>query len=130
MSRTDEELIRDALDHIDVLKRHLNRGDLDDETVADAVSLRLAAAIEAIAEASPQLRERSFGDEWRIIWSTAIASSMDTHTSTWTSSGTPSSTIFRTSSDDSEPRSSRHAASINARRARCPWRESNPQPFP
>ncbi|HEU4849967.1 MAG TPA: HepT-like ribonuclease domain-containing protein [Terrimesophilobacter sp.] len=70
MSRTDEELIRDALDHIDVLKRHLARGDLDDETVADAVSLRLAAAIEAVAEASPELRERTFGDEWKIIWST------------------------------------------------------------
>ncbi len=53
MSRTDEELIRDALDHIEALKRHLTRGDLDDETVADAVSLRLAAAIEAVAEASP-----------------------------------------------------------------------------
>ena len=84
MSRTDDELIRDALAHIEVLKRHLTRGELADETVADAVSLRLAATIEAIAEASPELRERAFSDEWKIIWSTAIESPVATHTSTRT----------------------------------------------
>ncbi|MCC6269903.1 MAG: DUF86 domain-containing protein [Microbacteriaceae bacterium] len=70
MSRADEELIRDALDHIEALKRHLARSDLADETVADTVSLRLAAAIEAVAETSPEFRERTFGNEWKIVWST------------------------------------------------------------
>jgi len=70
MSRADEELIRDALDHIEALKRHLARNDLADETVADAVSLRLAAAIEAVAETSPEFREHTFGNEWKIVWST------------------------------------------------------------
>jgi uncharacterized protein with HEPN domain len=70
VSRSDDELVRDALDHIDVLKRHLARGDLADETVADAVSLRLASAIEAVSETSREFRERHFGDEWNIIWAT------------------------------------------------------------
>ena len=70
MSRSDDELVSDALDHIEVLKRHLQRGDLGDETVADAVSLRLAAAIEAVSETSVEFCERTFGDEWKIIWAT------------------------------------------------------------
>ena len=70
MSRSDDELVKDALDHIQVLKRHLKRGDLSDETVADAVSLRLAAAIEAISETSAKFRERTFGDDWKVIWAT------------------------------------------------------------
>lgn len=70
MSRTDEELIRDALNHIDALKRHLERADLSDETVADAVSLRLAAAIESLAQTTASFRETTFGAEWRDMWAT------------------------------------------------------------
>lgn len=70
MNRSDEELVHDALDHIEMLKRHLNRGDVADETVADAVSLRLGAAIEAISETTVEFRERTFGNDWKIIWAT------------------------------------------------------------
>lgn len=70
MSRSDDELVHDALDHIDVLRRHLDRGDLADETVADAISLRLSAAIEAISETSIEFRDRNFGEDWKIIWAT------------------------------------------------------------
>jgi len=70
VSRSDVELVGDALDHIEVLKRHLNRGDLADETVADAVSLRLAAAIEAVAATTVEFRNETFGDEWKLIWAT------------------------------------------------------------
>jgi uncharacterized protein with HEPN domain len=70
VSRLDEELVHDALDHIEMLKRHLDRGDIADETVADAVSLRLAAAIEAISETTFEFRERTFGNDWKIIWAT------------------------------------------------------------
>lgn len=70
MSRSDEELVRDALDHVEVLKRHLERGDLADETIADAVSLRLSAAIEAVSETTAEFRARIFGDDWKIIWAT------------------------------------------------------------
>ena len=70
MSRSDEEHVRDALDHLSVLDRHRRRGDLADETIADAVSLRLAAAIEAISATSEAYRARVFGAEWKIIWAT------------------------------------------------------------
>ena len=62
---SDVELVHDALDHIDVLKRHLTRGDL-----ADAVSLCLASAIDAVSETSGEFREQHFGDDWKIIWAT------------------------------------------------------------
>jgi uncharacterized protein with HEPN domain len=34
------------------------------------VSLRLAAAIEAISKTSPPFRAQHFGDEWAIVWAT------------------------------------------------------------
>ena len=67
---SDVELVHEALAHIDVLKRHLTRGDLADETIADAVSLRLASAIDAVSETSGEFREQHFGDDWKIIWAT------------------------------------------------------------
>lgn len=70
MSRTDHELVREALDHLVVLRRHLERGDLADETVADAVSLRLAASIESLSRTSDQLRLRAFGTMWPVMWAT------------------------------------------------------------
>lgn len=70
MTRTNDELIGDALAHIAALKRHLDRTDLADETVADAVSLRLAAAIESLSDLDLSLRDRLFGEEWKVIWAT------------------------------------------------------------
>lgn len=70
MSRSDREYILDAQQHLAVLRQHLQRGHLDDQTVADAVSLRLAAAIESISRASDDLRSRLFGDDWSLMWAT------------------------------------------------------------
>jgi uncharacterized protein with HEPN domain len=70
VSRTDEELVLDALEHIRMLHLQLERSDLADHTVADAVSLRLAASIESISIASQSLRDRVFGDQWPIVWAT------------------------------------------------------------
>jgi uncharacterized protein with HEPN domain len=70
MSRSDDELVGDALEHLRMLHHHLERADLADETVADAVSLRLAATIESLSAASPPLRDRVFGDQWSIVWAT------------------------------------------------------------
>jgi len=44
MSRSDDELIAESLDHLAALRRHMDRGDLNDETVVDAVALRLQNA--------------------------------------------------------------------------------------
>ncbi len=70
MSRSDQELVRDALDHIDVLKGHLTQGNLSDITIADAVNMRLSAAIETLAQTTPELREKYFGAEWQLMWAT------------------------------------------------------------
>jgi uncharacterized protein with HEPN domain len=70
VSRTDKELVSDALEHLRVLHLHLTRSDIGDQTVADAVSLRLSAAIESISMGSQPLRERVAGDEWPVIWAT------------------------------------------------------------
>lgn len=70
MSRTDRELLADAMDHLDMLHRHLERTDLDEQLVADAVALRLAAAIESVARISRERRDEAFGDEWPLIWAT------------------------------------------------------------
>jgi len=69
VSRTDAERITDALTHIDILRSHLTRGTLADATVADAVALRLAAAIEALHTRDGALEERLFGTGWHAIWS-------------------------------------------------------------
>jgi uncharacterized protein with HEPN domain len=63
-------MLSDALDHLEVLRRHQARADLDDQTVADAVALRLAAAVEAVAGIDPERRQQAFGDDWALIWAT------------------------------------------------------------
>ncbi|MBO0981649.1 DUF86 domain-containing protein [Microbacterium sp. SD291] len=50
------------------MHRHLERGVVDDETVADAVSLRLAAMIETLHRGGAELTTDLFGDEWMVIW--------------------------------------------------------------
>lgn len=39
MSRDDAELVADAIEHLAILRRHVARGDLADETVAEAARL-------------------------------------------------------------------------------------------
>lgn len=70
MTRTNTELARDALEHFAVLRRHVERRDLADETVADAVSMRLSAAIEALSQTDESFRTRVLGSEWRVMWAT------------------------------------------------------------
>lgn len=68
MNRTLEERLAEAVAHLDAMHRHLERGSIDDETVADAVSLRLAATIETLHRGAPELTTELFGDEWAVIW--------------------------------------------------------------
>lgn len=68
MTRTAAELLAEVVAHLDVLHRHLERGSVDDATVADAVSLRLAAAIEALHRGGSDLTTDLFGDDWPVIW--------------------------------------------------------------
>lgn len=48
----------------------MKKAGLDDQTVADAVCLRLASAIECVGDLSPELRAKVFGDDWPLIWAT------------------------------------------------------------
>lgn len=48
MSRTNAEHLANAKEHLRRLRGHLDRGDLDDDTVFDAVCMRLSAAIESV----------------------------------------------------------------------------------
>lgn len=68
MSRTVKELVAEAIAHLDAMHRHLEHGSIDDQTIADAVSLRLAAFIEALHRGAPELTTDLFGDEWPCIW--------------------------------------------------------------
>lgn len=70
MSVSDTDLAVDALHHLTVLRDHLTRGDLSDSVVADAVCLRLAAAIDSLARGSELLRTQTCGDEWHVVWAT------------------------------------------------------------
>lgn len=69
MKQTDIEKLQAARDHLAQLRRHLSRGDLDDDTVFDAVCMRLSAAIESVAMVSETSRLSAFGDAWPAIWS-------------------------------------------------------------
>ncbi len=70
MSRSDRQLLADALSHLEVLRNHQARCDLDDQTIVDAVSLRLAAAIEAVANITVDVRASAFGADWPLMWAT------------------------------------------------------------
>lgn len=70
MSRSDEELVADALHHLAILRKHMDHSELSDQLVADAVSLRLAAAIEALAQGSEAVQAGLFGPDWADMWAT------------------------------------------------------------
>lgn len=69
MSRTPGEHIANAREHLRVLHEHLDRGDLDDSTIFDAVCMRLSAAIESIGSIDEDLRNQVFVSTWPAVWS-------------------------------------------------------------
>lgn len=68
MTRDDATHLRNAVEHLERLQAHLGRGDLDDDTVFDAVCMRLSAAIESVAAITPRLRDEHWGEDWPAIW--------------------------------------------------------------
>jgi uncharacterized protein with HEPN domain len=67
--RSDVELVAAARAHLAALRRHLERGDLTDDTIVDAVCMRLSAAIESVAMVDDERRSRAYGEVWPAIWS-------------------------------------------------------------
>jgi uncharacterized protein with HEPN domain len=65
--RNDLVRIAGAREHLEILRSHLTRGDLDDAVVFDAVCLRLAAAIECVGAVDAAVRDDVFGTSWPAI---------------------------------------------------------------
>lgn len=69
MSRTDTEHLANAKEHLRRLRQHLDRGDIEDDTVFDAVCMRLSAAIESVGAVDDAHLSEEFGASWPAIWS-------------------------------------------------------------
>jgi uncharacterized protein with HEPN domain len=70
VTRTERELIEEALEHLEVLGSHLQRGGMDDPLIVDAVCMRLSAAIASLSNLPEARRMSLFGHDWHAMWST------------------------------------------------------------
>lgn len=70
MSRSDHDIILEALDHLAIMREHQQRGSLDDAVILDAICLRLASAIESLSRLPAERLDDLFGGEWRAMWAT------------------------------------------------------------
>ncbi len=67
MSRSEREVLREALTHFELMVDHA-RGDVMDQLVVDAVSMRLSAGVEVLNRLDSSVRDRLFGDSWPLMW--------------------------------------------------------------
>lgn len=65
-SRTPLELIDEALHHLEVAQSYAQR-DLTDPMTLDAISLRLAAGIEAFGSLPPHIRDEASKSDWHVL---------------------------------------------------------------
>ena len=63
MTRSSDEVLRDALAHLMMTQDYATR-DLDDQLVIDAICMRLSAGIETLAALDASDRDALFGDTW------------------------------------------------------------------
>ncbi len=80
MSRSTQELLREALIHLELASKYGSDEDLD-QLVIDAICMRLSAGIEVLARLDFHVRTKLFGDNWQFMWGCATASL--TATSWW-----------------------------------------------
>ena len=67
MSRSTQELLREALVHLEMAGNYAE-GDGLEQLVIDAICMRLSAGIEVLARLDPGVRARLFGDNWQLMW--------------------------------------------------------------
>jgi uncharacterized protein with HEPN domain len=67
LSRLDRTRLADIADAIGAIRQHLERGDLDDGLVYDAVRVRLIEIGEAVKAISPELLDEAPGVPWSAI---------------------------------------------------------------
>jgi len=67
VSRSTQELLREALVHLELANSYAGHEDLD-QLVIDAICMRLSAGIEVLARIDSPLRTNLFGDNWQFMW--------------------------------------------------------------
>jgi uncharacterized protein with HEPN domain len=67
VSRHDGSRLSDVVEAIEAIRSHLDRGDLNDGLVYDAVRLRLIEIGEAVKGISPELLQQEPDIPWRAI---------------------------------------------------------------
>lgn len=67
MSRSTQELLHDALVHMELASAYAGGEDLD-QLVIDAICMRLSAGIEVLARLDLDVRTRLLGDSWQVMW--------------------------------------------------------------
>lgn len=67
MSRSSQELLREALVHLELAGEYA-AGKVLDQLAIDAICMRLSAGVEVLARLEADMRSHLFGDSWRLIW--------------------------------------------------------------
>lgn len=67
MTRSDHEVLQEALTHFDLMLHHA-QGELTDQLVIDAVCMRLSAGLDVLNRLDPDVRDGMFGDNWPLMW--------------------------------------------------------------
>jgi uncharacterized protein with HEPN domain len=67
MSRDDATRLRDIITSIDAIQEHLERGEINDSLVFDAVRMRLIEIGEAAKDISPELLAQAGQIPWREV---------------------------------------------------------------
>ncbi len=67
MTRSTQELFREALVHLDLAAAYADNENLD-QLIIDAICMRLSAGIEVLARIETPARTDLFGDNWRFMW--------------------------------------------------------------
>lgn len=63
MSRSTDELLREALVHLELANSYADNSDLD-QLIIDAICMRLSAGIEVLARLDVSVRSALFGASW------------------------------------------------------------------
>lgn len=67
MSRSTEDLLGEALVHLELADEYAT-GDNLDQLVIDAICMRLSAGIEVLARLDVNVRSGLYGDSWPLMW--------------------------------------------------------------